>query len=74
MLSSPMLTIHEVADLLKVKEATVRRWIKNKQLAAVEFNRDYRVARKHLEQFVTARLTADPDLLPEAKRTEPKDG
>lgn len=60
MLSSPMLTIHEVADLLKVTEATVRRWIKNKELAAVEFNREYRVTRKHLEEFVTERLTVDP--------------
>ena len=60
MLSSPMLTIHEVADLLKVTEATVRRWIKNKELVAVEFNREYRVARKHLEHFVTERLTVDP--------------
>ena len=59
MLSSPMLTIHEVADLLKVTEATVRRWIKHKELAAVEFNREYRVARKHLEKFVTERLTID---------------
>ena len=59
MLSSPMLTIHEVADLLKVTEATVRRWIKHKELPAVEFNREYRVARKHLEMFVTARLTID---------------
>lgn len=59
MLSSPMLTIHEVADLLKVTEATVRRWIKQKELVAVEFNREYRVARKHLEKFVTERLTID---------------
>ena len=61
MLSKPMLTVHEVSDLLKIKEATVRRWIKNKQLAAVEFNREYRVARKHLEQFISARLTIDPE-------------
>ena len=59
MLSSPMLTIHEVADLLKVTEATVRSWIKHKELPAVEFNREDRVARKHLEKFVTARLTID---------------
>ena len=29
MLSKPMLTLHEVAELLKVKESTVRAWIKD---------------------------------------------
>ena len=52
MLSRPMLTVHEVADLLKVKESTVRAWIHNAELRAVKFGRDWRVAYKDLEAFV----------------------
>ena len=60
MLSKPMLTVHEVANLLKVREATVRRWIRKRELAAIEFNREYRVPAIHLERFVAARLTMPP--------------
>ncbi len=52
MLSSPLLTIHEVADLLKVKEATVRSWINDKDLRAIKFGREWRVARKDLEEYL----------------------
>lgn len=55
MLSKPMLTIHEVADLLKMKEATVRTWINDGSLRAVKFGRDWRVAVKDLEAFVQER-------------------
>lgn len=55
MLSKPMLTIHEVADLLKMKEATVRTWINDGSLRAVKFGRDWRVAQKDLEAFVQER-------------------
>lgn len=34
MLSAPLLTTQEVAELLKVSEATVRSWIKNQELRA----------------------------------------
>ena len=52
MLSKPMLTIHEVAALLKVKESTVRSWVRDGSLRAVKFGRDWRVAQKDLEAFV----------------------
>jgi excisionase family DNA binding protein len=54
MLSSPLLTIHEVADLLKVKEATIRAWIQANDLRAIKFGREWRVARKDLEAFLNA--------------------
>lgn len=60
MLSQPLLTTQEVADLLRVKDATVRRWIRNKELPAVQFNREWRVCQKHLEGFIRSRLTVDP--------------
>jgi excisionase family DNA binding protein len=34
--SDELLTVQEVADRLRVNEATVRRWIKNGSLAAVK--------------------------------------
>lgn len=55
MLSKPMLTIHEVAGLLKMKETTVRTWINDGSLRAVKFGRDWRVAQKDLESFVQER-------------------
>ncbi len=52
MLSRPMMTVHEVADFLRVKEATVRKWINQKSLRAVRFGREWRVAPRDLEEFV----------------------
>lgn len=52
MFSRPMLTVHEVAEMLKVKESTVRAWIHHSELRAVKFGRDWRVAFKDLEDFV----------------------
>lgn len=57
MLSRPLLTLHEVADLLKVKEATVRTWINNGNLRAVKFGREWRVAHVDLETFVEEHAT-----------------
>lgn len=56
MLSQPMLTIHEVADLLKMKETTVRTWVNDGSLRAVKFGRDWRVSQKDLEAFVEERV------------------
>ncbi len=60
MLSQPMLTLHEVAELLKVKEATVRVWIKEGELRAFKFGRDWRVAVNDLERFVEAHANRAP--------------
>lgn len=61
MLSKPMLTVHEVAELLKVKEATVRAWINDRSLRAVKFGREWRVAYKDLEQFVESHANRPSD-------------
>ena len=57
MLSKPFYTIHEIAELLKVSEATVRNWIHESELRAVRFGREFRVAAKDLEAFVNAHAT-----------------
>lgn len=59
MLSAPFMTIQEVADLLKVSNATVRSWIKNKELRAVKLEREFRIAKIDLQRFVDARATTD---------------
>lgn len=57
MLSRPFMTTHEIAELLKVSEATVRSWIHEGELRAVRFGREFRVAVKDLEAFVNAHET-----------------
>jgi excisionase family DNA binding protein len=54
MLSKPLMTVHDVADLLKVRESTVRSWIKDRDLRAIKLGREWRVAVKDLEAFVNA--------------------
>ena len=44
MLSKPFMTTNEVAELLKVREPTVRSWIHNRELRAVHLGREFRVA------------------------------
>ena len=61
MLSRPLLTLHEVAELLKVRESTVRSWIHDESLRAVKFGRDWRVSHRDLEAFVEARANRAPE-------------
>ena len=57
MLSKPLMTTHEISELLKVSEATVRSWIHEGELRAIRFGREFRVAVKDLEAFVNAHET-----------------
>ena len=52
MLSKPMHTVHEIADLLKMRESTVRAWIRDGDLRAIKMGRDWRVSVKDLEAFM----------------------
>ena len=61
MLSRPFLTTQEIAELLKVREQTVRNWIHAQELRAVKLGREFRVAVKDLEAFVEAHATCKPD-------------
>lgn len=65
MLSRPFFTTHEVAELLKVSEATVRTWIHESELRAVRFGREFRIAVKDLEAFVNAHATRSAASEPE---------
>jgi len=60
MLSRPFLTTHEIAELLKVREQTVRSWIHQQKLRAVKLGREFRVAATDLEAFVDEHATREP--------------
>ena len=60
MLSKPMMTTQEVAELLRVREPTVRTWIRDRQLRAVRLGREFRVAVKDLEAFIDEHATREP--------------
>ena len=60
MLSEPFMTTHEIAELLKVRERTVRSWIHDEALRAVKLGREFRVAVKDLEAFLNERATREP--------------
>lgn len=52
MLTKPLLTVHEVAEMLKLKESTIRNLIVMKKLRAIKFGREWRVAQRDLEAFL----------------------
>ncbi|MBR44892.1 MAG: excisionase [Rhodospirillaceae bacterium] len=60
MLRAPLLTVHEVSDLVQMTEATVRAWIRDNQLRAIKFGRDWRIARVDLEDFLNAHANIAP--------------
>ncbi len=45
-------TVKEVADRLKVAEATVRHWIKEGQLRAIDIGKSWRIADSDLADFL----------------------
>ncbi len=55
MLSKPMMTVQEVSAVLKISEETVREWIHAKNLRAIKFGREWRIAVRDLESFLNLR-------------------
>lgn len=51
-------TVKEVADRLKVAEATVRYWIKAGELRAIDIGKGWRIADADLEHFINSHETA----------------
>lgn len=51
------LSVEDVAQILKMDEETIRKWIRRKQLKAYKFGRDYRIKRDDFDQFVKERAT-----------------
>ena len=55
-------TVKEVADLLKVSEASVRGWIKDGQLRAIEVGKGWRIADSDLDAFLCSHSTRAKDV------------
>ncbi len=51
------LTVEEVAKRLKVKEFTIRDWIRKGELPAYKVGRDYRIRKEDFEEFLKKRRT-----------------
>jgi excisionase family DNA binding protein len=51
-------TVKDVADRLKVAEATVRHWIKLGQLRAIDIGKGWRIADADLNTFLQLHQTA----------------
>jgi excisionase family DNA binding protein len=60
MLRAPLLTLHEAAEKLKVKESTIRQWIKDRELRAIKFGREWRIAQIDLEAFLNQHANMPP--------------
>lgn len=51
-IKNEFLTVHEVAELLRLSVLTIYKYIKEGQLEAVEFGGHYRVSSDSLEKFI----------------------
>ena len=52
-----LLTVNEVADLLRVSNMTVYRLIKSNELASVRVGKSYRIRRDDIDRFLAKRYT-----------------
>lgn len=55
---SPFLTLAEIAAELRVDVRTVRRWVRDRQLPAIQLDKGYRVHRQALDHFLGDRHTS----------------
>jgi excisionase family DNA binding protein len=54
-LGEPLLTVGEVATIMRVSNMTVYRLIKSGQLAAIRVGKNYRLRRSDIEHYLTER-------------------
>lgn len=52
MVTGQFQTVKDVADMLKVGESTVRRWIKDGELRAIDIGHGWRTAPEDLDDFL----------------------
>ena len=50
-------TVREVAELLKINEATVRRWIRDGELRAIDIGKGWRIGPDDLDAFLDDHAT-----------------
>jgi nitrogen PTS system EIIA component len=64
------LTVRDVAEIFKVNEKTIYRWIKSGELPAYRFNSTYRFNRAELIEWATARRMNVPASLVQEPKSE----
>ena len=57
----PLLTVGEVASLMRVSNMTVYRLIKSGQLAAIRVGKNYRIRRNDIDRYLTERAVQIED-------------
>lgn len=69
-------TVREVADLLQVNGVTVRRWIKDGELRAIDIGKGWRIGSEDLDIFLARHATqpADQTCATTGKRRKASDG
>lgn len=60
-MSTDWMTVEEIANDLRVKESTVREWIRQKKLKAAKFGRDYRIKRRDYDEFIAQHYDIEED-------------
>ncbi len=53
-----LLTVEQVANIMQVHVETVRVWIRNGDLVAVDIGKEYRVTRADLNKYIEERKTS----------------
>ena len=54
-LEDPLLTVGEVAQVMRVSNMTVYRLIKSGQMAAIRVGKNYRIRRRDVERYLSDR-------------------
>jgi excisionase family DNA binding protein len=54
-MTDEMLTVEDVATELRVHPETVRQWIRDGELIAIDISKEYRILRSDLNAFLSAR-------------------
>jgi excisionase family DNA binding protein len=57
----PLLTVGEVAQIMRVSNMTVYRLIKSGQLAAIRVGKNYRIRRNDVQRYLTDRAVRVED-------------
>jgi excisionase family DNA binding protein len=57
MLTRRFMTVREVADLAQVSEPTVRHWIREGDLRAIDVGREWRIIPRDFEEFLCRHAT-----------------
>lgn len=58
--TTPLLSVHDVAELLNLTEATVRRLLRRGELEAFKISNQYRIAPEAVSQFLEQQRISTP--------------